>query len=125
MKYSLIFRLSLLTLLLCLSGTLAQAQARIYTEDAAQPGLGYWTIETDPGHRDYSIVRFYTPEHEKMYEERLTALCLDPSRGTAACRRTARMLSASLTSIQRSRENSMVATGLGLYRKVPRTYAAR
>ncbi|MCB2376615.1 hypothetical protein LGH70_03420 [Hymenobacter sp. BT635] len=126
MKYFPVFRLSLLTFLLGLSVTTASAQIQVYTEDAKQPGIGYWSIETNAARRDYSIVRFYTPQHEMIYEERLNALCLDPSRGTAACRRTARMLSASITSVQRNRANSMVANGLGLYRKVPRTsYAVR
>ncbi|TGE24783.1 hypothetical protein E5K00_06145 [Hymenobacter aquaticus] len=126
MKYLLFFRLGLLTILLVAGVSLrATAQTRVYTEDADQPGLGYWTIETDPAHRDYSVVRFYTPEHEKIYEERLDGLCLDPSRGTTACRRTARMLSASIVNVRRERAASMVANGLGMYRKVPRTYALR
>ena len=125
MKTSLISRLSLLAVALGFSISVASAQTRIYTEDAKQPGTGYWTIETDAARRDYSIVRFYTASHEKIYEERLDDLCLDPSKGTAACRRTARMLSQAVGQVQQARNNSMVTNGLGLNRRAQRTLAMR
>ncbi|PJJ59961.1 hypothetical protein [Hymenobacter chitinivorans] len=125
MKTSLISRLSLLAVVFGLSISVASAQPTIYTEDAKQPGMGYWTIETDAAHHDYSIVRFYTASHEKIYEERLDELCLDPSKGTTACRRTARMLNSALVQVQRTRNTSMISNGLGLNRRVQRTYATR
>ncbi|TGE20220.1 hypothetical protein [Hymenobacter elongatus] len=125
MKTHLIFRLSLLAVLLGLCPAVAVAQISIYTEDATVPGTGYWTIETDQSRRDYSVVRFYTAQHEKIYEERLAGLCLDPSRGTGRCRRTAQRLSASLGQAQRATNTSMVAHGLGLDRRAQRLYAAR
>ncbi|RYU78057.1 hypothetical protein [Hymenobacter persicinus] len=124
MKTSLISRLSLLAVLFGLSVSVAAAQNVIYSEDAQKPGAGYWTVETDQSRRDFSIVRFYTPQHEQIYEERLNEVCLDPSKGTARCRRTARMLSNALVQVQRTRNNSMVANGLGLYRRFEGTYAA-
>ncbi|TGE20213.1 hypothetical protein [Hymenobacter elongatus] len=125
MKISLFSRLSLVAVLFGLSATLAVAQPTIYTEDAAAPGTGYWTIETDQSRRDYSVVRFYTAQHEKIYEERLAGLCLDPSRGTGRCRRTAQRLSAALGQAQRATNTSMVAHGLGLDRRAQRLYASR
>ncbi|GAA3927723.1 hypothetical protein [Hymenobacter algoricola] len=127
MKTFLLARLSLLAILFGLSITLATAQTTTYTEDARPAGTGYWTIESDQSHRDYSIVRFYSAQHEKIYEERLNELCLDPSKGTAACRRTARMLSKALVQVQRTRNTTMVANGLGRYHRAPKggTFAAR
>ncbi|TGE28998.1 hypothetical protein [Hymenobacter metallicola] len=125
MKTSLISRLSLVAALFGLSITMANAQTSIYTEDAKQPGTGYWSIETDLARRDYSIVRFYNASHEKIYEERLDDVCLDPSRGTAACRRTARMLSNAVVQVQRARNNSMVTNGLSLHRRDTKVYASR
>jgi hypothetical protein len=124
MKNLLISRLSLLAVLFGLSVTVAAAQTTTYSEDG-KPGTGYWTIESDKSHRDYSIVRFYTAQHEQIYQERLNDFCLDPSKGTARCRRTARMLSNALVQVQQTRNTSMVANGLGLYRRLPRAYAAR
>ncbi|SHI83833.1 hypothetical protein SAMN02745146_1665 [Hymenobacter daecheongensis DSM 21074] len=124
MKTSLLFRLGLLAVVLSCSTTLASAQVSVYTEDAKQPGIGYWSVETNQLQRDYSVVRFYTAQHEKIYEERLEGLCLDLSKGTAACRRTARMLSDGVVRVQQARNNSLVANGLGLFRRAQRTYAA-
>ncbi|MCB2410602.1 hypothetical protein [Hymenobacter lucidus] len=125
MKTSLISRLSLLVAAFGLSITMANAQVSVYTEDAKQPGAGYWSIETDAAHRNYSIVRFYSANHEKIYEERINELCLDPSRGTAACRRTARMLSNAVVQMQRARTNSIVTNGLSLNYRAQRIYASR
>jgi hypothetical protein len=125
MKTFLLSRLSLLLLLFGLSATLATAQTRTYTEASDQPDGGYWTIETDQTQRNYSVVRFYTAQHEKIYEERLDELCLDPSKGTAKCRRTARRLNAALAQAQQARSNSMVASNLGLHRRIQRAYALR
>ncbi|TGE24777.1 hypothetical protein E5K00_06115 [Hymenobacter aquaticus] len=125
MKTSLISRLSLLAVAFGLSITMANAQTSVYTEDGKQPGTGYWSIETDQARRDYSVVRFYNAQHEKIYEERLNDLCLDPSRGTTACRRTARMLSNALVQVQQTRNNSMVTNGLGFQRRAQRIYASR
>ncbi|UOQ51221.1 hypothetical protein [Hymenobacter cellulosivorans] len=125
MKTSLISRLSMLAVVLGLSISAATAQPTIYTEDAKQPGAGYWTIETDAAQRDHSIVRFYTANHEKIYEERLDALHLDPSKGTAAARRTARMLNNALVQVQQTRNTSMISKGLGLNRRLQQTYAVR
>lgn len=125
MKTSLISRLSLIAVLFGLSVTMAHAQTAIYTEDAKIPSTGYWTIETDQARRDYSIVRFYNAAHEKVYEERLDNVCLDPSRGTMACRRTARMLSNGVVQVQRARSNSVVSQGLSLSRRESKVYALR
>ncbi|UOQ70472.1 hypothetical protein [Hymenobacter cellulosilyticus] len=125
MKTSLISRLSMLAVVFGLSVSAATAQSTLYTEDAKQPGMGYWTIETDAAHRNYSIVRFYTVSHEKIYEERLDELCLDPSKGTTACRRTARKLSNALVQVQRTHNTSVISNGLGLNRRAQQIYAAR
>jgi hypothetical protein len=125
MKTSLISRLSLLAVVFGLSITMADAQTRLYTEDNKEPSTGYWTIETDAAHRDYSVVRFYTVNHEKIYEERLNQICLDPSKGTAACRRTARMLSNAVVQVQQARTNSMVTQSLVANRRAQRIYALR
>ncbi|GAA3997151.1 hypothetical protein GCM10022408_04760 [Hymenobacter fastidiosus] len=125
MKTFLIARLSFFAVLFGLSVTVASAQTTVYTEDAQQAGTGYWSIETDQTRRDYSVIRFYTAQHEKIYEERLNELCLDPSRGTAKCRRTARQLSNALAYLHHAQSNTLLGSELGINRRAQRFYALR
>ena len=135
MKTFLLARLSLLALCFGLTVSAAQAQAQtpastppttqVYTEDATGAGSGYWSITTDAAQPDYSLVQFYTADHQQIYEERVEGLCLDPSQGTAKCRRTARMLSHALAQVQQTRTKSLITSGLGIPRRVQRTFAAR
>ncbi|PJJ60958.1 hypothetical protein [Hymenobacter chitinivorans] len=125
MKTSLLalFTFNLFFLLLAVP---APAQTR-----AALPALpGYWNLETNLVTRDYTIVRFYNDRQELLYEERLTGLCLDLSRGNGLCQRTARQLNGALAQVLRTPEAAAQTMGalaqqLGQSRRVQRVYAVR
>jgi hypothetical protein len=126
MKTSLLSLLSLLFFFLLLAAP-TQAQRR----RAGQPALpGYWNLETNLTTRDYTIVRFYNDRQELLYEERLTGLCLDLSRGTGLCQRTARQLNGALAQVLGNPGQAALAMGalaqqLGQSRRVQRVYAVR
>ncbi|TGE20219.1 hypothetical protein [Hymenobacter elongatus] len=127
MKTHLFFRL-LLSSLLLLAG-LASAAPRL-TPPTNAPVAGYWNLETNLLTRDYTIIRFFNDQHELVYEERLDNLCLDLSKGTGLCRRTARQLNVALHHVLRDPNNArqtttQLALELGQSRRVQRVYAVR
>ncbi len=126
MKNFLLFRLSVLGLLLALSTTLAVAQTTAYTEQPIVAASGYWMLETDQVRRDYTLVRFYNDQHALLYEERLTGPYLDLTSSRAAHRRLARLLGTTLQQVQRLQAGSMLSMRLKLQARRPsRPYAAR
>jgi len=126
MKTSLLFRLSLLLVMLLFSATGAMAQKVMYSEQPVVAQSGYWTLETDESNRDYTDVRFYNDQHELLYQERINGVCLDPCKSGVAHRRIARMLGTTLQQVQRLQSNSLVSTRLvAQNRYTQRTYAAR
>lgn len=126
MKTSLLSLLSLVLFFLLLAAP-TQAQTR----RAAQPALaGYWNLETNLATRNYTIVRFYNDQQELLYEERLTGLCLDLSRGNGLCQRTARQLNGVLAQVLSNPSTAAQTMGalaqqLGQNRRVQRVYAVR
>ena len=64
----------------------AQAQ-----ESANEP---YWVTESNAVSRDYTIVRFYNPQHQLIYEEKLEGVYLDATR-----KKTKRMLAKALQGV--------------------------
>jgi hypothetical protein len=38
---------------------------------------GYWVVETNLLTRDYTLIRFYTDQHQLLYEEKLAGYSLD------------------------------------------------
>ena len=57
--------------------------AGTYSDSLAQtiiPAQNYWVVETNLKQRDYSVVRFYNPHHELVYEERLHGIYVNISR---------------------------------------------
>jgi hypothetical protein len=126
MKSSLLSRLSVACLFVVASVTGATAQKVMYSERPVVANSGYWTLETDQSTRDYTVVRFYTDQHEMLYEERLSGVCLDPCKSVASHRRVARMLGTTLQQVQRLQSNSMISERLvALNRQTQRLYAAR
>jgi hypothetical protein len=123
MKNPIIFRLSVLLLLLCLA-PLAQAQT---LPAASLPG--YWNIETNLTTRDYTIVRFYNGQDQLVYEETLPNVCLDLSRRPGRCRRTKSRLDVALQQMLQSpatgQSAALLAGKFSPNRRAPRTYAAR
>ncbi|RAK70186.1 hypothetical protein [Hymenobacter edaphi] len=90
------------------------------------PKSGYWNLETNLTTQDYTIVRFYNDKDELLREERLDALCLNLSQGTPLCRRTARLLNATLAQvIQNPAGSTQLAAQLGQSRRIQRVYAVR
>ena len=75
-------RTALAALLLAGALTLASAQTT---------PAGYWVVETNNETRDYSLVQFYDPDDQLLYEERLQGVHLDVSR-----RKTIRLLNGTL-----------------------------
>ena len=120
------FRLCLLPLLtLVLLAAPATAQTR-----AAVPTAGYWNLETNLTTRNYTMVRFYDSHDQLVYEERLDNLCLDLSRRTGLCRRTARQLTLALKQVLRdpaavARTTALLSERFGQNRRVQRVYAVR
>ncbi|KAA9339539.1 hypothetical protein F0P96_02670 [Hymenobacter busanensis] len=110
----------LISVLLALGASAATAQA---------PARGYWNLETNLTTRDFTVVRFYNDEHQLLREERLDNLCLDLSRGTPLCRRTAQLLNGTLAQVlldpNSSESTSMLAVQLGQNRRIQRVYAVR
>ena len=90
------------------------------------PQSGYWNLETNLTTRDYTLVRFYNAQDQLVREERLDNLCLNLSPGTPLCRRTARLLNATLAQVlQDPGSSTMLATQLGQNRRIQRVYAVR
>ncbi|HEX8350833.1 MAG TPA: hypothetical protein VF598_12795 [Hymenobacter sp.] len=123
MKTVIIFCLGLF---LCLVSTMTQAHTRPI--EAALPG--YWNIETNLTTRDYTIVRFYDGQDQLAYEERLPNLCLDLSRTTGICRRTARQLNVALQQVLRNpalgaQSATLLAQQFSVDRRLQRAYAVR
>ncbi|TGE03744.1 hypothetical protein [Hymenobacter fodinae] len=98
--------------------------ALLYAQQAPQGG--YWNLETNLTTRDYTLVRFYNEKDELLHEERLDNLCLDISKGTPLCRRTARLLNTALVQVLRAPgSRTHLATQLGQNRRIQRGYAVR
>ena len=126
MKNLLLFRLSLLGLLLGLSTTLAVAQKAIYSEAPVVATSGYWSLETDASQPDYTTVRFYNDQHELLYAEHLRGVRLDPGKSIAAHRRLSRLLGTTLQQVQQLQSSSLLAGRLRLEARRPEPpYAAR
>ena len=128
MKTALIFRLSILLVLLSVSMR-SQAQASAPAL-ASAPQSGYWNLETNLTTRDYTTVRFYTADDELLYTETLPNLCLDLSRGNRLCRHTKSQLNATLQRVMldpaaATRQGDLLAAQFSADRHVQRVYATR
>lgn len=72
---------------------------------AKQKQEGYWVVETNLRTRDYTLIRFYTDQHQLLYEERLAGYSLDISKA-----KNKRRLNKTLTQLT---EKSLVVEALG------------
>ena len=68
------------------------------TDAAKEP---YWVVETNTVTRDHTIVRFYSQQHELVYEEKLQGVHLDATR-----KRTRKLLNKALKGVM---NNSILA----------------
>ncbi|UOQ76882.1 hypothetical protein MUN84_20710 [Hymenobacter sp. 5516J-16] len=127
MKTSLLSRLGILCAsLVVLPASLALAQTTSYSEAPVIAKSGYWMLETDPKRPDYTVVRFYNDQHEELYQERLSGICLNPLKNRATHRRVAQMLGTALDQVQRMQSNAVISTTLAsTARRMPRTYAVK
>ncbi|GAB2965358.1 hypothetical protein GCM10027048_38790 [Hymenobacter coalescens] len=111
----------LFALFLLLTPALARAQTR---------NSGYWNLETNLITRDFTVVRFYNAQDQLVYEERLSRLCLDLSRGSGVSRRAVRQLNTALHQVllnpqQAAQTTAWLDQTLGQNRRLQRTYAVR
>ncbi|QCR23379.1 hypothetical protein [Pontibacter sp. SGAir0037] len=82
---------------LSLSSTAALAQA-------PGPKQGYWNVEAVPGKQKFSVVRFYNPQNQLVYEEKMEGIFLDMTRKS-----TIKLLN---NSLQQVVNNSIVTSQL-------------
>jgi|GEM_PF-2392888 len=125
MKTSLISRLSLVAVLVSLSATLATAQTRLYSQAPAAASHGYWTVETDQANRNYTLVHFYSDQHQELYQQRIANLCLTMGNGKAAGYRNARILDKALRQVNRTQAAPVLAVKFGEGSRSQRAVATR